>query len=57
MKQATLFDQKHKVCVNITEYAKMTLTARANSMGLKLSAYLEFLARQPAKNPKGGDIL
>ena len=45
--QKTLLDQKTKVCVSLTEYAKMMLTERANVIGMSLSGYLEYLARLP----------
>ena len=49
MKQHTLMDTKKTVSVYITEYAKITLTERANRLGLNLSTYLEYLSRQPTK--------
>lgn len=45
--QKTLLDAKTRVCVSITEYAKMMLTERANVMGMTLSGYLEYMSRQP----------
>lgn len=45
--QKTLLDQKVKVCISLTEYAKMMLTERANVKGMTLSGYLEYLSRQP----------
>lgn len=48
--EKTLIDTKKKtVSVYITEYAKITLTERANRLGLNLSTYLEYLSRQPTK--------
>lgn len=45
--QKTLLDQKTKVCLSLTDYAKMILTERANVMGMSLSGYIEYLARKP----------
>lgn len=45
--QKTILDKKVKVCISLTEYAKMMLTERANVKGMTLSGYLEYLSRQP----------
>ena len=45
IKEKLTRDNKVKVCVCITRYAKVELTERANKMGLSLSSYLEYLAR------------
>lgn len=47
-----MFDQKKKTCLSLTDYAKMELTERANKKGLKLSTYLEYLARTPEKGER-----
>lgn len=45
--QKTLLDTKTRVCISITEYAKMMLTERGNTLGMSLSGYLEYMSRQP----------
>lgn len=45
IKEKLTRDNKVKVCVNLTRYAKVELTDRANRMGISLSSYLEYLAR------------
>lgn len=45
-------NKKIKVCISITNYAKMTLTDIANENGLTLSTYIEQLARARPKGAK-----
>lgn len=56
-----MFDlnKKVKVCISISNYAKMTLTDIAKENGLTLSTYIEQLARarpKGAKNEKNFNI-
>lgn len=45
IKEKLTRDNKVKICICLTRYAKVELTDRANRMGISLSSYLEYLAR------------